>query len=164
MLAVLMQIRLNIVGRTARVSGAARMFMKRPFPTCLRCGEVELTQLQAPSKEIEFYECPKCYQPYARQSGKALTFRWLHPVSLPLYVVLFVSQPIERASQIAEQFVSQRSAGDKTRIVDEIELELLYPTQNVRDILDNPQTEDDCRTFLAAFVECVRTELGNARE
>lgn len=44
-------------------------------------------------------------------------------------------------------------------MIDEIELELTQPTQQVRDILDNPQTEEQCRQFLREFVAKVRTAL-----
>jgi hypothetical protein len=122
-----------------------------------------LTPLSSPAG-IEFLECPKCYRHYARKPGGALTFRWLHPVSLPLYTVLFVTNPLQRAPEVAKQFVSQRSVEELNRIAEEIELELKHPTQNVREILDNPQTEDQCRAFLEAFVRCVRNEIGRVRQ
>ena len=42
------------------------------------------------------------------------------------------------------------------RMVEEIELELTHPTQQVRDILDNPQTEEQCRQYLREYVTTVR--------
>jgi len=133
--------------------------MKGPIPNCLRCEAVELTLLSS-LPDIEFLECPNCYRHYAREPGGSLTFRWLHPVSLPLYAVLFVTDPLERTGAVADQFVAERSAEEMNRIADEIQLELEHPTQNIREILDNPQTEDQCRAFLAAFVECVRNKVG----
>jgi hypothetical protein len=47
------------------------------------------------------------------------------------------------------------------RMIEEIELELTQPTQQVRDILDNPQTEEKCRQFLREYVANVRTALGD---
>jgi len=37
-------------------------------------------------------------------------------------------------------------------MIDEIQLELDHPTQQVRDILDNPQTEEECREYLREYV------------
>src|SRR5215467_10773854 len=131
--------------------------MKRGISKRLRCAGVELTPISSPAG-IEFFECPKCSRHYARKPGGRLTFRWLHPVSLPLYAVLFVTDPLERTCAVADQFVAERSAEEMNRIADEIQLELEHPTQNIREILDNPQTENQCRAFLAAFVECVRNK------
>ncbi len=44
-------------------------------------------------------------------------------------------------------------------MIEEIQLELSQPTQQVRDILDNPQTEEQCREFLREFVAEARTRL-----
>ncbi len=41
----------------------------------------------------------------------------------------------------------------------EIESELERPTQQVRDILDNPQPEDTCREFLANVAKRLREGL-----
>ena len=133
------------------------------IPKCVQCADVALTPIQPSPNNIEFFECPKCYRAYARKSGGTLTFRWPHPVSLALYAALFATEPIQIAPDVAERFASQRSAEEMIRIVDEIEIELQHPTQNVRDILDNSQTEDQCRAFLRAFVACVRAKLGRVR-
>jgi hypothetical protein len=44
-------------------------------------------------------------------------------------------------------------------MIEEIELELTHPTQQVRDILGNRQTEEQCREFLREFVAKARTAL-----
>jgi hypothetical protein len=73
----------------------------------------------------------------------------LHPISLVLYEILFDSNPLERL---------EKSGGPSEppevllRMAEEIELELTQPTQQVRDILDNPQTEEQCRQYLREFV------------
>ena len=116
---------------------------------CLRCSKVELIPCGPFGHEIEFFDCPACHRRYARKPGGSLTFRWLHPISLVLYEILFDSNPLERL---------EKSGGPSEppevllRIVEEIELELTHPTQQVRDILDNPQTEEQCRQYLREFV------------
>ncbi|MGA2589413.1 MAG: hypothetical protein ABSH32_05835 [Bryobacteraceae bacterium] len=84
----------------------------------------------------------------------------MHPISLLLYGILFDVNLVGRARallQAAEQLPNQPNA--TRRMIDEIELELTQPTQQVRDILDNPQTEEQCRQFLREFVAKVRTAL-----
>ena len=137
--------------------------MMKPIPACLRCKGVDLRRSDLSSHEIEFFDCPQCYRSYARMRGGPLTFRWLHPISLPLYCLLSYREPPRRASDVAEEIASGRSEERMSRMVDEIELELDHPTQNVRDILDNPQTEDECRAFLRDFVASVRARLGRPR-
>jgi hypothetical protein len=44
-------------------------------------------------------------------------------------------------------------------MVEEIELELAQPTQQVREILDNPQTEEQCRAYLRDFAAKARGRL-----
>jgi hypothetical protein len=104
---------------------------------CLRCNGVELVPSGPFVHEIEFFDCLACHRKYARKPGRPLTFRWLHPISLVLYEILFDSNRLQQR---------ERSDGPSStppevllRIVEEIELELTQPTQQVREILDNPQ-------------------------
>ena len=128
-------------------------------PNCLRCPGVELRRLPESTKDIVFFECPSCQRHYAQKLGHSLTYRWGHPVTLPLYMVLFDSVPWSRAQATAEQFLKDRSRDEVARMIEEIELELHHPTQNVRDILDNRASEEKCREFLHAFVAHVRWSL-----
>ena len=120
---------------------------------CLRCNGVELVPSGPFGHEIEFFDCPACHRQYARKRGGSLTFRWLHPISLVLYGILSDCEGIQRL---------ETSGGPSKprevllRMVEEIELELAQPTQQVRDILDNPQTEEQCRQYLREYVTRVR--------
>jgi hypothetical protein len=79
-------------------------------------------------------------------------------------MVLFETDPLQRTPELAGEFVSQNPVAELNLITEEIQLELDHPTQNVREILDNPQTEDQCRAFLEAFVRCVRSEIELGRQ
>ena len=123
---------------------------------CLRCDGVELVPSGPFGHEIQFFDCPACHRRYARKPGGSLTFRWLHPISLVLYGKLFDSSghsPIEKSS------VPSEPPEMLLRMVEEIELELTHPTQQVRDILDNPQTEEQCRQYLREYVTMARVWL-----
>ena len=126
---------------------------------CPRCVDVELSLLPASTNDIAFFECPSCHRQYAQKPGHPLVYRWLHPVSLPLYTVLFDSEPILKAQSVAQGLANSRSRETLARIIDEIELELRHPTQNVRDILGNYASEEKCREFLEAVVAQMRSIL-----
>jgi hypothetical protein len=87
-----------------------------------------------------------------------LTYRWLHPVSLALYCILFNRAPLSAAPFVAEELMRGRSRDASLKMIEEIELELQRPTQNVREILDNPQSEEECREFLQAVVTYIRAQ------
>ena len=121
---------------------------------CLRCKTVALSSSESPP-EIQFLECPSCGRRYALEIGRQLTFRWLHPVTLALYGVIFQERPIEGVGLIAQQFLKHRSPEELEWIVNEIRLELNDPTQQVRDTLDCRASEEDLRQFLQLFCDCV---------
>ena len=125
---------------------------------CLRCSGVELTRLPESSEEITFFERPSCHRHYAQSPGHSLTYRWLHPVSLALYCILINREPLSAAPFVAEELTCGRSREVSLKMIEEIELELQLPTQNVREILDNPQSEEECREFLQAVVTYIRAQ------
>ena len=123
---------------------------------CLRCKTVTLVELEPLDPRITFFECPDCRRHYALQPGKQLTFRWLHPISLALYGVIFDLAPTERVADVVASFVEQRPAEELEVFVREIKLELDEPTQQVRDILDCRASEQELRDYLRLF--CDRLE------
>jgi hypothetical protein len=118
---------------------------------CLRCQTVPLSELESPGAGVQYFECPRCHRQYAQRPGKGLTFRWLHPISLVLYLLLFRPRPRVISEDIL-QFVTGRPPGFLKAMVEEIRLELDNPTQQVRDILDMDATEGELRDYLRAFV------------
>jgi hypothetical protein len=129
-------------------------------PLCLRCDGVELVRADEVSPEIAFYACPQCGRRYAQRPGGALTFRWLDPISVALYPVIFTEAP-EKVDplRIDEQF-SHVSPDQLAAMAAEIRLELETPTQPVRDILDCRAPEAELRAYLRRF--CERAELSPA--
>lgn len=119
---------------------------------CLRCETVKLIVLHDSSKEITFYECPNCSRHFAQKLGQGLCDRWLSPISLVLYGVIFERQPQDAYQRIAELFLKQR-ADDIPFFIEEITQELQKPTQNVCDILGLQQNEQDVRAFLQLVVD-----------
>lgn len=125
-------------------------------PACFRCTGVSLRSLPESSSEIEFLECPSCRRSYARPAGGPLTYRWLHPITVALYGVIFDEDPLPRAESAADDLCRTRSPDELRMLVREIELELKEPTHQVRDALGNRATEEKCREYLRALVARIR--------
>jgi hypothetical protein len=125
-------------------------------PLCLRCVNVRLQRSADSGKDITFFECPSCHRRYAKAKSGSLTFRWLNPITLPLYSVLFSKDAMADAPRVADSMLRQNSPDELAVMIKEIELELEHPTQQLREILDNPQSEEACRQFLAAVVRILR--------
>jgi hypothetical protein len=119
-----------------------------PNEYCLICKTFVLSILPDSNEEITFYECRQCHRQFSKSDGRALCYRWLHPISLLLYGVIFESQPQKAANRIAENFQNGKTIEDLMFIIQEVKRELDDPTQNVRDILDLHQSEVDLREFL----------------
>jgi hypothetical protein len=120
---------------------------------CLICKTIRLSILPASTEEITFYECQQCSRQFSKTGGRSLCFRWLHPISLLLYGVIFEPQPKGVAKRMAEYLQGQKTEEDLKIIIQEVKRELDNPTQNVRDILEMHQSEEELREFLRLTVE-----------
>jgi hypothetical protein len=125
-------------------------------PTCLRCpGTLHPTDR---ADELTFLECEGCGRRYAQRDGGPLTERWLGPLSLALYGVIFVEHP-------QDPECVRRQAGslghlDTAALVGEIRRELAEPSQPVGAILPGMRaTEADLREYLRLLAD----ELGSGR-
>jgi len=125
-------------------------------PRCLRCRTAELQRLPESTAGMAFFACPSCGRHYARAAGKALTFRWLHPISLALHPVLFFPDPAGAEGKSARALMEGKAPAQIAALADEIDLELAHPTQQVRDIIGNAASEEKCRAFLAGVVRELR--------
>jgi hypothetical protein len=140
---------------------------------CLRC-KAPLLECQESIPECRFFDCPRCGRRYTLLAGKELTFRWLHPISLLLYPVIFREDPIgwyeDMVATARETPPAPNPYGRpppdpeilKKEIqasYNEIMLELEEPTQNVRDILDCVASEEDLRRFLRSRCESMKEWL-----
>ena len=131
-------------------------------PLCLRCDGVELVRADEVSPEIAFYTCPRCERRYAQRPGGALTFRWLHPISLALYPTIFDAAPDKIDPLRIDKQFAHFPPEQLAAMAAEIRLELETPTQPVRDILECRAPEAELRAYLRLF--CERAELSAARQ
>jgi hypothetical protein len=126
---------------------------------CLRCNtELEPAEPQTP--DTSYYSCPACQCEYAQKPGEGLHDRWLMPLSLPLYAVIFDKNPSSRAGEIAQHFVAREDL-DLDVLEQHIDDELSNPKQKVSEILNFVSaTEDQLRDFLAVFRDELRSLRG----
>ena len=124
------------------------------MPTCLRCTDTELMAVPSP-EGISFFQCPKCARRFAQRDGGPLTERWLGPLSITLYGVLFAKHPPREAVRIAAMINAQH-AESRDVLIREIRAELSSPSQPVRDILPGMSApEEDLREFLRRVAEAL---------
>lgn len=132
---------------------------------CLRCGEA-LRELDGP-EGIRFFRCAPCKRDYALRPGGNLVDRWLSPISLVLYPIIYSTRPQDDVERVVRMLrtpceedrddLDEESEEDHrakvATIVSDIRAELARPTQRVRDILELQSdeqvvTEADVREFL----------------
>lgn len=146
--------------------------MKRTQSNCPRCGGA-LNTIDA-AAATRFFECPSCHRHYRLTANSELVDRWLGPISLVIYPIIYSRHPqddVERVVKMfSERFVPPAEHRDVLEeesveahrqkvksIVDDIRAELAKPTQRVRDILNlqfrETVSEQDVREFLQGVAD-----------
>ena len=117
---------------------------------CFRCnGDLVITDEY---DTITFYKCDECKRAYAKSVGKSLTDKWLNPISIALYRIIFETEIV--SDEFIAQSVISLAHLDVEQIklmVEEIEEELNYPKQKLVDVLDLKGTEKIARDYLFRF-------------
>jgi len=108
---------------------------------CIRCTRV-LAKAPNQSAEVEFYVCEQCQSHYAKKPGQALHDRWLMPLSVVLYPVLFDKEPCSKAASVAKSIL-QSGAIDIARVKEHILDEIKVPKQKVSQILDFAHPDEE---------------------
>ena len=99
-----------------------------------------------------FFVCPKCHRHYAKGKGESLHDRWLSPLAIPLYGVIFEKDPVQFAPRIAESIQGQQSSEFIEMLLIDIEEELQHPKQHVSELHDFVYpNEQQLRNFLAVL-------------
>lgn len=99
---------------------------------CYRCEGV-LEKLPESVPKVAFFECLTCGWHFAKVPGKNLHDRWLSPLSIVLYSIIYAKDPSEHSESIADS-ISQREDADL--IIREIDQEIAHPKQKVSEILN----------------------------
>ena len=122
------------------------------MPRCYRCDAI-LDRDPSSASSLSFYECSKCHSRYAKSNNTDLHDRWGMPLTIPLYSVIFDSDPSIRVDEVLDSL--RRDHRDLLPIlVEEIREELANPRQEVSQIYDFAHaTEVQLRDFLAKIAE-----------
>ena len=115
---------------------------------CLRCAVPLSPTGQA--DPLRFHQCPRCGRAFTERADGTLVERWLGPLSVALYGVIFDPRPQERVRAVADGLGHL----DTGHIAAEIRLELAHPTQPVGEIVGPMRAgEDDLREFLRLLAD-----------
>ena len=117
---------------------------------CLRCAVPLSPTGQA--DPLRFHQCPRCGRAFAERADGTLVERWLGPLSVALYGVIFDPRPQEpeRVRAVADGLGHL----DTAHIAAEIRLELAHPTQPVAEIVGRCGAgEEDLREFLRLLAD-----------
>ena len=104
-------------------------------------------------------------------SNGELVERWLGPLSLILYPVMFERNPQTEAERIAQELYASCQPDRRSlfrsftreelqQLLSEVRLELHHPTQKVREILDLRGEEADLRQYLAQVAQRLGELMG----
>ncbi|WP_019668337.1 hypothetical protein [Eudoraea adriatica] len=119
---------------------------------CFRCNKP--LYLTEKLEDISFYNCASCKRNYAKEPGKDLTDRWMSPLSIVLYDIIYNK---ERISDETIEIVADRINTYETKqieaIIDDINEELVNPKQKLIAILDLHGTEENARDYLKRLVK-----------
>lgn len=85
-----------------------------------------------------------------------MTFRWLHPISVVLYSVIFEADPAASATAVAEELSKSQTSEWLSSLIDEIDLELADPTQDLSVMVDCRASDAKLREFLRGVAERLR--------
>jgi len=126
---------------------------------CIKC----LDEIVIPDDD-GFYRCEKCERRYKLSDTGKLVERWLGPISIVLYPVIFTKSPQNKAEGVAQGLYESILPNGKRMfreltldqieyLISEINNEISNPTQNVKDILRCVASETDLREYLAIVVK-----------
>ncbi|MFX1251854.1 MAG: hypothetical protein ACFFCZ_09620 [Promethearchaeota archaeon] len=74
--------------------------------------------------------------------------RWLSPLSIALYPIIFDLNPQSRTKDIANLLKKQKSSEELKLLINEIIDELTHPKQKLKEIFDLKISEQDIREYL----------------
>ena len=115
---------------------------------CFRCNTSLIITDQ--SKAITFDKCDKCKRAYAKSVGKSLTDRWLSPISIAMYYIIFATQkvPDKMIKETANEFLERFGTKKINILLEDIDEEINNPKQKLVDMLDLKGTEEIARDYL----------------
>lgn len=124
---------------------------------CFRCkSKLEISEEY---DEIVFYLCKPCNRYYAKSEDGSLVDRWLSPLSLALYGIIFEKEWIsDETLQRQCHHLLKMDSNRIELILNDIDEELRSPKQLVSKMLDLHCTEEQARDYLKRLAVAIRTQ------
>jgi hypothetical protein len=131
---------------------------------CFRCKNNLVDITPDDLEGIQFFGCHGCGSHYTKNPGKQLCDRWLMPITLPLYNVIFEENPMDKLKQTMFMLRKEKPEG-LIQIVEHIKDELNEPKQNLCDTHDFVYpNEAKLREFLAAVMQNIEDKLNQEQQ
>lgn len=119
------------------------------MPNCLRCQTPLENVTPTSTEQVRFFSCPHCHCQYTQNEQGRLFDRWLMPLTVPLYMILFEKEPLTCIERVAS-FVMEKPSEYRKVLLEHIDAELSLPTQRLSDIHKfSYANEQQLREFLA---------------
>lgn len=120
---------------------------------CFRCAGKLQDNTPPDVAGIKFFACMDCGAGYAKKPGQDLHDRWLMPLSVVLYAVIFEREPYLKAKSVAKYLLDQKNT-DLLKLKEHILEEIKTPKQKVSQIHDFAYPDEvELRKYLVAVYE-----------
>lgn len=126
------------------------------MPSCYRCQSPLLETTPGGVTDIQFFSCESCYSQYAQKPGEDLHDRWLMPLTLPLYFVIYDKEPSEKVDYVAQELLRKKPEYLAT-LIEHIQDELDTPKQKLSQIHSYVHPDEaKLRVFLAQVKDALQ--------
>ena len=125
---------------------------------CLHCRTVVLELISIRKNLIAFYGCPDCKRRFAKSDEKPLSELSGAAIRYALYTILFSENLKGEGKRSAAISHKEKSPQQRALIVEEIKLELEYPSQSLTTILPQaiPHSDQVLRKYLREFIKYMK--------
>lgn len=126
---------------------------------CYRCNSKLKDVTPKDIENIHFFEYLECHSRYAQKPGQQLHDRWLMPLTLILYEVIFSENPPDHAKELLNE-KGRFDVKKKDILISHIRGELDTPNQKISEIFDfvcNDETK--LREYLRLVMEGLENEI-----
>ena len=127
--------------------------MKR---VCFRCSSNLEDVTPEDSNGIKFYSCKSCSSQYSENIEGRLFDRWLMPITIPLYCLIFEDDHKSKVEDILNSIMKEKKSNINI-LVKHISDELENPKQRISDIHNFEHlSEENLREFLKLLLNGIK--------
>ncbi len=127
---------------------------------CFRCNSELKDVTPSEVTDIKFLSCENCRCQFSENSAGRLYDRWLMPITLPLYNVIFEKEPLDCVENIVKEMATRENKFVDA-LIEALSDELVNPKQRVTDIHDFSYPDE---VKLRKFLGLVKDGLEDGRQ